>query len=146
MNYEPASDPSSLTTRFSYISPGVVGGFWRRVAAFAIDGVVIGGVSYLFAIALGPVGVLGAFVFFLAYSAGFEGSSIQATPGKLALGLRVVDVDGARLTWPRALARAILKLVSAGSGGAGFAVAAFTSMKQAVHDLMASTLVIRREA
>jgi uncharacterized RDD family membrane protein YckC len=79
----------------------------------------------------------------VAYSAGFEGSGLQATPGKLALGLRVADVDGVRLSWGRSLARTLLKLVSAGSGGLGFAVAAFTPMKQGVHDLMASTVVLR---
>jgi uncharacterized RDD family membrane protein YckC len=119
-------------------------GFWRRSLAFLIDSVVVGGMSYLLVRALGSdVGALAAFCFFLAYSAGCEGSTFQATPGKLALGMRVADVDGSRLGWGRSIARTLLKLVSAGSGGAGFAVAAFTPMKQAIHDLMASTLVIR---
>jgi uncharacterized RDD family membrane protein YckC len=128
------------------VLPTQFGGFWRRVLAFLIDGVVVGGMSFILSISLSAdLASLAAFAFFLAYSAGFEGSAVQATPGKLALGLRVADVDGLRMSWVRAAARTFLKLVSAGSGGAGFAVAAFTPMKQAIHDLMASAVVIRAE-
>jgi|SRR5947209_10559500 len=119
-------------------------GFWWRVLAFLVDGVVIAGISYLCVQNMAAeAAALFALLFFLAYSTGFEGSTLQATPGKMATRLRVADVDGGRLSWERAASRALLKLVSAGSGGAGFAVAAFTPFKQAIHDLMAGTVVIR---
>jgi uncharacterized RDD family membrane protein YckC len=122
----------------------IFAGFWRRALAFTIDAIVIGGITFLLALVFGSAGAaLSGFAIFVAYSAGFEGSVLQATPGKLALGLRVADVDEVRLGWVRSVMRTLLKLVSAGSGGAGFAVAAFTPLKQAIHDLMASTVVLR---
>jgi uncharacterized RDD family membrane protein YckC len=137
---------SSLLESRAGAPTATFGGFWRRVAAFLIDGVVIGGVAYLAGKTFSADGAaIAAFAFFVIYSAGFEGSALQATPGKLAMGMRVLDVEGARMTWGRSLSRGFLKLVSAGSGGAGFAVAAFTPMKQAVHDLMASTVVVRTD-
>ncbi|NCP13081.1 MAG: RDD family protein [Sphingomonadales bacterium] len=79
----------------------------------------------------------------MAYFAGFESSSYQATPGKMAVGLIVVDNTGRRLSFPRALGRYFAKIVSAMILLIGFIMVAFTARKQGLHDMIASTLVVR---
>jgi uncharacterized RDD family membrane protein YckC len=77
-----------------------------------------------------------------AYFAAFEGSRWQASPGKLALGLEVVDRHGRRIGVLRSLARQGLKLVEIGSTGLGYLLAAMTGRRQAFHDVVAGTYVV----
>jgi uncharacterized RDD family membrane protein YckC len=77
----------------------------------------------------------------LLYASAFEASGMQATPGKLALFIRVADEQGRRVTMPRALARNGLKLVSALPVLVGFMMAGWTARKQALHDMMAQCVV-----
>ena len=67
-----------------------------------------------------------------------EGSSHQATVGKIALGIQVTDLAGDRLSFGRALGRNLAKLISA------IILAAFTERKQALHDMIAGALVVKR--
>ena len=76
------------------------------------------------------------------YFAIMESSSRQATLGKLAFGIRVVDLDGDRVSFFRASARFFAKIFSALSLAVGFLMAAFTRRKQALHDMVASCLVV----
>jgi len=71
----------------------------------------------------------------------FEASPLRATPGKLALFIRVADEQGRRVTMPRALARNALKLVSVLPALVGFMMAGWTARKQALHDMMAQCVV-----
>ncbi len=77
----------------------------------------------------------------LLYASAFEASRMQATPGKLALFIRVADEQGRRVTMPRALARNALKLVSVLPALVGFMMAGWTARKQALHDMMAQCVV-----
>jgi uncharacterized RDD family membrane protein YckC len=79
-----------------------------------------------------------------AYFALFESSPMRATVGKYALGLYVSDVHGDPITFRRATARYWLKLLSSLSLMVGWFLAAFTPRKQALHDLLAGTLVLRK--
>ena len=74
----------------------------------------------------------------------WESSRLQATPGKLALGIRVVDLQGKRLSLPRALLRNLAKLISNLTCSIGYIMAGVTSRKQALHDLIAGCLVIEK--
>lgn len=79
------------------------------------------------------------------YYAWFESSQYQATPGKLALGLFVTDLAGRRVTFARASGRYFAKIIT----GLipffiGYIMAGFTEKKQALHDMIASCLVLRR--
>jgi uncharacterized RDD family membrane protein YckC len=122
----------------------VYAGFWRRGLAAAIDGALLGIPLFVIGLAVGrELALLIAFAAYPIYFILFERSAWRATPGKALLKLRAVELGGDRLSTGRAVWRTVAKLVSAGSGGCGFLVAAFTPEKQAVHDLMASTLVIR---
>ena len=81
----------------------------------------------------------------LAYFVGFEASEKQATPGKMALGLIVTDMTGGRISIPRALGRYFAKILSGLILFIGYIMVAFTDRKQGLHDLLASTLVVKGE-
>ncbi len=87
---------------------------------------------------------LAAVLLHLAYYSLFEASRLQATPGKLACRLRVADEAGRRIGVGRAVGRNLGKFVSAFVLGVGFLMVAWTRRKQGLHDLIASTLVLRR--
>jgi len=78
------------------------------------------------------------------YYALLENSSWQATLGKKALGLEVTDMDGRRIGFGRATGRTFGKIISAFILYIGFIMAGFTEKKQALHDMMAACLVIRK--
>lgn len=73
----------------------------------------------------------------------FEASPWQATPGKRMLRLYVTDMNGKRITYGRALARNLARQLS-GIFFIGFMLAGFTEKKQALHDLLVGSLVLRR--
>lgn len=79
------------------------------------------------------------------YHAYFESSSWQATPGKRVMNLYVTDLSGQPITFLNATGRHFAKIVT----GLiplfiGYIMAAFTERRQALHDMIASTLVLRR--
>jgi uncharacterized RDD family membrane protein YckC len=78
------------------------------------------------------------------YYALLESSSWQATLGKKALGLEVTDLEGRRIGFGRATGRTFAKIISAMILYIGFLMAGFTEKKQALHDMMAGCLVIRK--
>ena len=87
-------------------------------------------------------------VFFLLnwlYFAGMESSPIQATPGKLVLGIKVTDYLGLRPTFLRATARHFCKILSFITLLAGYAMILFTRRRQGLHDILSGSLVVGRE-
>ena len=100
---------------------------------------------------VGPliVGYFFAMLIFLGlewlYFAGMESSERQATFGKAAVSLRVTDLDGGRLSFGHATGRFFAKIVSGLIPFAiGYIMAGFTAKKQALHDIIAGTLVLRK--
>jgi uncharacterized RDD family membrane protein YckC len=73
----------------------------------------------------------------------FEASNWQATPGKRILRLYVTDLNGQRLTFGRALMRNLARQIS-GFLFIGYIIAGFTEKKQALHDILAGCLVLRK--
>ena len=73
-----------------------------------------------------------------------ESSSWQATLGKKALGLTVTDLEGRRIGFGRATGRYFAKYLSTLILFIGWLMAGFTEKKQALHDMMAGTLVLRK--
>ncbi len=142
-------------------------GFWRRVAAYLIDVILLGIVTSILGSVLGlPMGTaamsaamsgdpaaiaaaqsggntgnLISILIGVAYFAGMESSSYQATLGKKVLGMVVTDANGNRLSLGRAVGRYFAKFVSAIILGIGFIMVAFTEKKQGLHDMIAGTLV-----
>jgi uncharacterized RDD family membrane protein YckC len=92
--------------------------------------------------------LLGWIVFFILqwlYFAVMESSPRQATFGKSVMSLRVTDAEGQRISFGHATGRFFAKLVSGMVPlGIGYIMAGFTERKQALHDLIAGTLVFRK--
>ena len=79
------------------------------------------------------------------YHAYFESCDWQATPGKRVLSIYVTDLNGQRISFMHATGRFFAKIVSGLIPfGIGYILAGFTQRKQALHDMIASTLVVRR--
>jgi uncharacterized RDD family membrane protein YckC len=99
----------------------------------------------------GPVilGFLFAFAIFIVvrwlYFAGMESSARQATFGKAAMSVYVTDLKGQPVTFGRATGRFFAKIVSGLIPlGIGYIMVGFTEKKQALHDMIAGTLVVRK--
>lgn len=75
------------------------------------------------------------------YFAAMESSPLEATVGKITLRLRVTDLNGGRISFGRASARHFSKIVSLGTL-LGFLAAIFTKRRQALHDVLAKTVVV----
>lgn len=78
------------------------------------------------------------------YYALLQSGARQATVGKMALGLKVTDVNGDRLTFARASLRYFSKILSGLIMMLGYIMAGFTPKKQALHDYIANTYVVRK--
>ena len=78
------------------------------------------------------------------YHTAMESSRHQATLGKKALGIIVTDMNGNRISFARANARFFGKWVSGMIMNIGYLMAAFTEKKQALHDILASCLVVMK--
>lgn len=142
--------------------PVVLAGFWKRVAASIIDafaiGIPVGIVTAIVAavagavfggsdspfdpVELGGTYLLSALVFGWFHS----NASMMATPGKLAIGIKVVRPDGETISFLRGFARYWAYLLSSLILGIGLLMAAFTERKQALHDLICDTLVVDKWA
>ena len=142
-------------------------GFWRRFAAAFIDGIILWivvrfvtfGLRDVFPIA-GEESWVGEHfwrTFFISlatqvaisfaigwiYCAGFESSPWQATPGKRLLRVALTDLAGKRLSFARATGRYIAEALSSALFLIGYLVQPFTEKRQALHDVLAGTLVVR---
>jgi uncharacterized RDD family membrane protein YckC len=74
-----------------------------------------------------------------------ESSRLQATFGKLLLGIRIVDLSGKRISLARGVGRFFAKALSGQVLLIGYFMAAFSEKKQTLHDLLAGTLVVTKE-
>ena len=151
-------------------------GFWKRVAAYIIDAVILYIPSVFIDRALGGVAAkatleqavasgagdphlmlqayyatmcpafLAGVVLAWLYFALLESSAWQATLGKMALGIRVTDLHGQRISLPRALGRYGVKIISFLIVFIGVLMVAWTARKQGLHDKAAATLVLNGRA
>jgi uncharacterized RDD family membrane protein YckC len=127
------------------------GGFWIRFLAYLVDSlivviafVVINALLALMGLELAG-GQIVLLVLGILYYAFMQASPRQATLGKALVGLKVGGMDGERIGFGRALAREVAKILSALTFLIGFIIAGFTKRKQALHDLIASSCVVRAE-
>ena len=170
--YPPAYvPPVQAAWQTSARPPVAYAGFWLRLVAFIIDAIVLHFVFTIvtlpFIASMGIRGIMrghmpmspeeliplirGLFHIFLIrtvlnwlYYALLESSAWQATLGKKALGLEVTDMEGRRISFGRATGRFFAKIISSIILFMGFIMAGFTEKKQALHDMIAGTLVIRK--
>ena len=129
-------------------------GHLHRIGAFAIDLALITAVSGVIALVVeftdvlsdpAAVPLMSAFHLLMPwfYYAAMESSPRGATIGKMILGIRVTDAEGFTPTFGRAALRAIPKCLPI--LWPGYLAAVFTQRRQAFHDLIARTLVVRSE-
>ena len=138
------------------------GGFWIRLVAAVVDGLLVTTVQVVLGFlltsvtapmrsGLSPRGeLLVALVLWLfgsivsmAYYVCFTGYCGQ-TPGKMAVRVKVICTDGAEITYGRAFLRETLgKFLSALILGIGYLMIAFDGQKQGLHDKIADTYVIK---
>jgi uncharacterized RDD family membrane protein YckC len=146
--------------------PTAYAGFWLRAIAYVIDIFLLAFVSGIFI--LGPLmqragispqnpwamftsdsrQVLAINLLMLmvqwCYWALLESSAWQATVGKKLLGLYVTDMAGNRITFARASGRYFAMIISTLTIGIGYLMAGFTPKKQALHDMIAECLVLKK--
>jgi uncharacterized RDD family membrane protein YckC len=147
-------------------------GFWPRFGARIVDNVILIGpiLGLTYGLVL-PVGAIiggavleatgrnsDAFAFYVMfwaicfpvstfvlewlYYACMESSRFQGTIGKRSVGIRVVDINGGRITFLRATGRYAAKWLSGLILMIGFLMAGFTERRQALHDFVADTFVV----
>ncbi|URJ62375.1 RDD family protein [Paenibacillus polymyxa] len=142
----------------------IYGGFWIRTAAFLIDLIImtllvilVGSMLSITPDLLGieETGFILEFliwmplIFWLVlpwlYCGLWESSKVQATPGKLAFSLVVVDKEGKRLGFLHASGRYWIKAITFTFIHIIYIVVAFTPKKQGVHDLCTNTFVVHKK-
>ena len=121
-------------------------GFWIRFGAAIIDFIAIAVISSMLRFfAYGPASLLVIFIPWLYYWL-FTGLKGQ-TPGKMAVGIKVINAQGDRPGLGCAALREILgKLISTIVIYIGFLWIAFDNSKQGWHDKIASTYVVKVES
>jgi uncharacterized RDD family membrane protein YckC len=121
------------------------GGFWVRLAAALVDGVLLVTVTALMGVLMREDLHAGtaASLMGLVYEVGMVASAYQATVGKLAFRLRVVDREGRRLSVLRSFCRVLAKFLSWFVLGLGYLMIAITARKRGLHDFICGTLVVR---
>jgi len=68
-------------------------------------------------------------------------SATQGTLGKMAVGIKVGDVKGERISFGNALGRSLAKILSSVILLIGYIMVGFDSKKQGLHDKLANTYV-----
>lgn len=152
----PGARVADVTERLS--APTAYAGFWARFAAAMLDGLavaLIGGLAgFVLGFAGGLVGFGEGWVSFLGgitglaigwiYFALTESGPRRATPGKRALRLQVVTADGEeRISFLRATGRWAGRYLSLLPLFLGYLMQPFTARRQALHDLVAGTVVVQ---
>ena len=135
-------------------------GFWIRFVASFIDGIILliliillASISFvIFGAALGEGAGVGMFLLVLIlasiatilYKPIMEASEYQGTVGKYALGMKVVDQNGQRITMTSSFLRTILYIIGAQVFllCLGVVMIGFTEYKQGLHDILANTYVV----
>ncbi|MFZ5643211.1 MAG: RDD family protein [Bacillota bacterium] len=139
-------------------------GFWIRAVALLIDFIIIkvcfaliDRFYYLLYVTVG-LGAKMEFIFYYAdyamiavsfiaywlYFAKMESSTTQGTLGKMFFGIIVTDLNGQRISFKTASIRFFGKIISTVILLIGFFMAAFSPKKQALHDIIAGTYLVKR--
>ncbi len=165
----PRPYPSPHYYAFDYVHPfpSIYAGFWMRLAAYLVDSLIIYAMLlpffvpiyiYLFSRTFsspeelaknGAVILLQLVMLVLQYGVTWGYNILmlgkyQATLGKRIVGIQVVKSDFSRIDWGTIVIRETVgKFLSGLICGLGFIWAGFDPKKQAWHDKIANTLVIR---
>lgn len=133
-------------------------GFWIRVVASFLDGIILFVVQFILGALLAMAGfaagnggsdelsslvMLFSYIISFAYYIIFTGHCGQ-TPGKMAVRIKVIHTDGSDIGYGKATFREVIgKFISGIILCIGYLMVAFDSQKQGLHDRMADTYVIK---
>lgn len=121
------------------LPPGTVyASFWVRLGATVLDGLLLAVIGWIIPGESWQLESLVQAVYSISFLA-LKG----ATPGKMALGLKVVSVDGEPLSWGKAIIRYVASIVSGLILFIGYIMIAFDDQKRGLHDRIAGTYVIK---
>ena len=140
----------------------VYAGFWKRVAAYIVDSLIVGIAGAVIGGGVGAIlgggfdignslafqgmfNVIGI-ILGVSYYAWFHASGNQATPGKMAVGIKVARSDGKPISFMRGIGRYFALIPSGLILGIGFLMAAFTERKRSLHDMICDTVVVDKWA
>ena len=153
-----STEQNTETVRAPSISNFNYAGFWFRFGATFIDGILLFIINTIIAFIfqlqiIHQIAEVGPFVIFRhplfiitswLYFAVFESSSYQATPGKLAVNIKLINLQGNKISFLTATGRHWGKWISLLIVYIGFIMVGFTKRKQGLHDQMANCLVIKK--
>jgi uncharacterized RDD family membrane protein YckC len=124
-------------------------GFWRRLFASIMDNLLLVislTVLFSFLPQSSPgVDVLLIILICVLYYTIFPTTNLQGTIGKLAIGAKIVDANGNKVSIGQSFLRFIGQIISAIILFFGFIMIASHWQKRALHDMMAGTYVINRD-
>ncbi|MCK5801317.1 MAG: RDD family protein [Lentisphaeria bacterium] len=142
-------------------------GFWIRVGAKLIDGIIIGAVNMMiqvvFVAALAAMGTLSGessgfnmmalLLTFVrmgiqiclgaAFTTYFLGK-FGATPGKMVCGLKVVRADGSKLSYGRGCGRHFADMLNGFTAGLLYLMVVFDEERRGLHDRICDTRVVHK--
>ncbi len=121
------------------------GGYWKRGIANLIDCLLLGLIFAIVSFSSNILTVVVESVIFLTYMIGLK-FAFGATLGYRLLGMQIVSINGAKLTVKQIAIRLIAAFFSALALGLGYLWIALDKNKQAWHDKIAGTYVIRPKA
>ena len=146
-------------------SPMIYATFWHRFVAFVVDAFLHSIITFVIGFPIGVIlfliiyekvydknliylweqgiGVVLRILVGWFYFALQEPSRFEATLGKTSMKLRVVGLSGERISFGRATGRYFGKMLSQLTLLIGYLIQPFTEKKQALHDMLAETLVVR---
>jgi uncharacterized RDD family membrane protein YckC len=141
MDYQP--QPPVSTDLFQ-TEPVIYAGFWERFGAAIIDGIIVAMANYIILFLLGrTVSNITGIVIAWLYGALQESGPNQATIGKKAVGMKVTNMEGERISFAQATGRHFAKYISAIILLIGYFMMIWDEKSQTLHDKMANTLVVK---
>ncbi len=162
-----AAPQSNLAGAQPFAGQSEFAGFWRRAAAFAVDSIIVFILLYVLFIALAVILGLGVsrfgangfndgaslavWLLFFAlpmlsmtgYYALWNASKFMASPGKMTMGLIVVNAQAQRLHFLQACLREFVKIIGTWLLLITFAAQPLSARRQALHDMASASVVLR---
>jgi len=119
-------------------------GFWKRVAAFVLDGIAINLIALPFYLASSPVvSTFGLIAVWVAYFTLLDGGPNGQTFGRMALEIRVADIDGGGpIGYSRGFIRTLGRIPSEIVLFLGYFWMLWDGEKQGWHDKLARSVVV----
>ncbi len=129
-------------------------GFWIRFLAYFIDLILVSIANLMVSAAVVGIDTMSdptkgstlqtaiSIILPLLYFSLMQSSNKQATLGKMAVGVKVVNENGGVISFPQAIGRYLSKILSTIILFIGFIMVGFDSRKQALHDKIAKTFTV----